>query len=185
MKNLQKYVDMIIIVDSYIYDFYIIIVFMKKIIAKILSLSAIFLAFVSCSFAIQYESKWSDNPMDTLTNMVDDANKWWYKIQDTALDEINDLEWINKKYKITNTLEYLRKNIDPYMQWAIYVWLVLATVVLIYMWFLLVTWWIHKSWDFSKLKTRFGYVVVWVLLLTWFYVILKVAVALINTIFAN
>lgn len=123
--------------------------------------------------------------MDTLESVVHDANGGQYKIQDTALDSVTDLQWdFGRQYKISNTLTYLRKNIDPYMQWAVYVWLVLATIVLIYMWFLMVTWWIHKSWDFSKLKSRFWYVVIWVLLLSGFYVLVKVVVALLNTIFA-
>lgn len=122
--------------------------------------------------------------MQIFENIVDEANEWQYAIQETALDWVSDLEWwYAREFKVSNTLDYIRKNLDPYMQWAVYVWLVLATVALIYSGFLLVTHWVHKQWDWTKVKTNIMYALLWVLLLSWFYFIIKVMVALITSIF--
>lgn len=157
---------------------------MLKII-KITILSFVILSFFSISFA-QHWRRWSrgSDPLQIFENIVDEANEWQYAIQETALDWVSDLEWwYAREFKVSNTLDYIRKNLDPYMQWAVYVWLVLATVALIYSGFLLVTHWVHKQWDWTKVKTNIMYALLWVLLLSWFYFIIKVMVALITSIF--
>ena len=68
-----------------------------------------------------YKGKWADNPMDTLSSMVDDANVGRYKIQDTALNNVNDDGNYERQYKVSNTLTYIKDNIDPYLQWAVYI----------------------------------------------------------------
>lgn len=156
---------------------------MKKNIIKLLSLFICSFAIFSFVWAV-YKWKWADNPMDTLSNMVSDANVGRYKIQETALDGISDENWVYPaQYKVSNTLTYIKNNIDPYLQWAVYIWLVAATIALIYMWFLLVTNSVTGAGDLSKLKSRIFYVIIWVLLLTWFYACFKIIVALINMIF--
>lgn len=157
---------------------------MLKII-KITIFSFVMLSFFSISFA-QHWRRWSrgSDPLQIFENIVDEANEWQYAIQETALDWVSDLEWwYAREFKVSNTLDYIRKNLDPYMQWAVYVWLVLATVALIYSGFLLVTHWVHKQWDWTKVKTNIMYALLWVLLLSWFYFIIKVMVALITSIF--
>jgi hypothetical protein len=155
---------------------------------KYIKASVLFLIFACLiwySFAQhgRWWDRWSD-PMQIFESIVDDANKWWYAIQETALDGVTDLEWsYSREFKITNTLDYLRKNLDPYLQRAVYVWLVLATVALIYSWFLLVTHWIHKAGDWTKVKTNVMYALLWVFLLSWFYFIIKIMVSLITSIF--
>jgi hypothetical protein len=116
--------------------------------------------------------------------MVDDANNDWYAIQETALDWISDMEWeYERSYKISNTLDYVRKNLDPYLQWAIYAWLVLATIGIIYIGFLIVTNALHKQWDWTKVKTNIMHILLWVFLLSGFYFIIKMVVALITAVF--
>ena len=132
----------------------------------------------------KYSSDWDNDPMTTMTNIISDANNWQYKIQETALDWITDLQWNHpQNYKITNTLDYIINNLDPYLQRAIYIWLVAAVVILIYLWFLMVTNWIHKAWEWKDISKKILNVVLWVLLLTWFYAIIKLFVGLINTVF--
>ena len=156
---------------------------MKKNIIKLLSLFVCSLAIISSVWAV-YKGKWADNPMETLSNMVGDANVGRYKVQETALDDISDNERIySSQYKISNTLNYIKNNIHPYLQWAVYVWLAGATIALIYMWFLLVTNSVSGGDDITKLKSRIFYVLIWVLLLTGFYALLKLIVAVINLIF--
>ena len=156
---------------------------MKKNIIKLLSLFICSLAIISSVWAV-YKWKWADNPMDTLDSMVSKANVGNYKIQDTALDGISDQNGTYPvRYKISNTLVYIKNNIDPYLQWAVYIWLVAATIALIYMWFLLVTNSVTGAGDLSKLKSRIFHVIIWVLLLTGFYAFLKIVVAIINMVF--
>lgn len=122
--------------------------------------------------------------METLWNVVSDANHWYYKIQNTALDGVSDRQGMyGGSFKITNTLEYFRQNINPYLQWAVYIWLVAATISLIYIWFLLVTNWVTWKWDFSKLKKNMVNVIIGVIILIWFYSLIKIVVAVINWVF--
>lgn len=154
-------------------------------IVKIFILSFTLFPLIWVSFA--QNGRWGNygsDPMQVFDTVVDNANAWWYAIQETALDWITDLEWwYSRSFKITNTLDYIRKNLDPYLQWAVYIWLVLATVALIYLGFLLVTHGIHNQWDWTKIKTNVMYVVLWVFLLTWFYFIIKIMVSLITSLF--
>lgn len=124
------------------------------------------------------------DPLVIFETMVDDANSDGYAVQETAMDWINDQEgWYERSYKISNTLDYVRKNLDPYLQWAIYAGLVLATIWIIYVWFLIVTNAIHKQWDWTKVKTSIIHILLWVFLLSWFYFIIKMVVALITAVF--
>jgi len=148
----------------------------------ILSFVVFSLIWVSLAQNGRWWDRWSD-PMQIFESIVDEANEW-SAIQETALDWVTDLEWwYSREFKISNTLDYIRKNLDPYLQWAIYIWLVLATIALIYSGFLLVTHWLHKQWDWTKVKTNIMYTLLWVLLLSGFYFIIKVMVALITSIF--
>lgn len=129
--------------------------------------------------------KYGKDPTVILDTVVSKANQD-YEIQETALDGItNDQWWYAKEYKIANTLEYLKNNIQPYIQWALYVWLTCAVILLIYNWFLMVTGSIHKEWDSDKIKKNVTNIVIWVIVLTWFYTIIKLMVAIINTIFGS
>ncbi len=155
--------------------------FMKKIFLLIITFFCIF----GISFA-QHDSWWDrgSDPLTIFESIVDDANDDQYKIQETALDGISDQQWsYAKEFKITNTLDYVRKNLDPYLQRIVYAGMVLATIALIYIWFMLVTNSVHKQWERSKLKSSFMYVLVGVFLLSWFYFIIKLIVALIASIF--
>jgi len=153
---------------------------MKKNILKLFLLCLCW--FVLCPFSLwEYNGRWADDPMQTLSEIVDENNSTRYAVQRTALDWVSDSEWTYlRAYKISNTLEYFRKNIDPYLQWAVYVWLALATIALIYMWFLMVTNSVTWAGDMSKLKSRIIYVVIWVLLLTGFYAAIKIIIAVFN-----
>lgn len=153
---------------------------------KFLSLFVFSLAIFWISFA-QHGKRWNywSDPMQIFNTFVDDANNEWnYNIQETALDWVTDQQWgYARSFKVANTLDYIRNNLDPYIQRAIYVGLALAVIALIYLWFLLVTGWIHKEWDWSKIKSKVMYIVIGVFLLSGFYFIIKLMVALITSLF--
>lgn len=137
-------------------------------------------------FTVSYAASWwtpESDPFQVLESVKEKANEK-YRIQETALDQITDEQWsYARQYKITNTLDYLRQNIYPYLQWVVYIWLVAAVVLIIYNWFLMVTNWIHNQWDMSKIKKNLMNVVIWVVLLTWFYFILRLILAILTSIF--
>lgn len=143
-----------------------------------------FLSMPLLSFAQEWSwGKYWDNPISIVDNVVKEANED-NKIQQTALDGVTDTQWsYASEFKIANTLDRLRKNINPYLQRAIYIWLSVAVILLIYNGFLMVTNAIHKEGEFSKIKNRFIYILIGVILLTSFYFIIKLVVGLINSLF--
>lgn len=146
--------------------------------------SFVFLFSVSSISLAQTESwgRYGADPITILDKVVDEANEDT-KIQQTALDGVSDVGSYARQYKIANTLDWLRNNINPYLQWMIYIWLSLAVILLIYNGFLMVTHSIHGEWDIAKLKKRFIYIAIGVILLTGFYFIIKLVVSLLNSIF--
>lgn len=147
-----------------------------------------FILIISVLTSLSYAASWwstESNPFDVLEAVKDKANET-YRIQETSLDQITDEAWAyHKDYKITNTLDYIRQYIYPYLQWVVYIWLVVAVILIIYNWFLMVTNWIHGQWDMAKVKKNLMNIVIWVILLTWFYFILRLMVAIITSIFGG
>lgn len=157
---------------------------MKKLCTVILFCS---LFLLNVGVFAEQESRWwyGNDPLEVLDRVVGEANKN-VQFQETALDNISDKEGsFQSQYKIANTLDYLRINIAPYLQWAVYIWLVIAVILIVYNGFLMVTHTINNEGDFGKVKSRIWYIAIWVLLLTWFYAIIKLVVGLINSIFGT
>lgn len=158
---------------------------MKKFTKILLSL-LVFTTIFSFSYAQEWRwtNRWS-TPIQVFETFVDKTNdEWRYNVQDTALDWVTDLQWTYpRQYKISNTLDYIRQEIDPYLQRAAYIGLVASTVWLIICWFLLVTWWISKSSWFEKVKWKIFNALIWVFLLSWFYLVIKLFISIINMFF--
>ena len=158
---------------------------MKKFV-KIIVFFAVFIMMYSVSFAQEWRwwNRWS-SPFQIFDNIVGKSNEWHYDIQDTALDGITDLQWSYlPQYKISNTLDYITQNIAPYIQWAVYVWFVASTAWLIICGFLLVTGWLSKSSWFEKVKWKIINALLGVFVLSWFYLIIKLMVSIINMSFS-
>ncbi len=141
--------------------------------------------FVPCFAQQQSRGEYGDDPMMIVNKVVQKANQE-YKIQQSALDGATDTQWsYQSQYKIANTLDRLKNNIAPYLQWAVYIWLSLAGILLIYNGFLMVTNSIHGAWDMSKVKKNIMYIVIGVLLLTGFYFIIRLMAALLSALFGG
>ena len=109
-----------------------------------------------------------------------------YKIQQTALDSATDKQGsYQSQYKIANTLDWLKNNIAPYLQWMVYIGLAAATILLIYNGLLMVTNSLHGTGDITKLKKNISYIIIGVIILTGFYFIIRLVVALLSTIFGD
>ena len=154
---------------------------MKKFILLLLILYS---SLSSLSFAqSNNRGKYGADPIQILDTVVSNANTD-YKIQQTALDSATATQWsYASSYKIANTLDWLRNNINAYLQWAVYIGLSVAVILLIYNGFLMVTNAIHKEWETAKVKKNIINLVIGVIVLTGFYFIVKLAVSLINSIF--
>lgn len=142
-----------------------------------------FYLFPMCLLAASSRGKYGGDPIQILDNVVSEANKD-YKIQQTALDSATDKQWwYESQYKIANTLDWFRQNINPYLQWAVYIWLSAAVILLIYNGLLMVTNAVHKEGETAKIKKNIMNIVIGVVVLTGFYFIIKLTVSIINSIF--
>lgn len=115
----------------------------------------------------------------TPSEIFDDLMKW-SKTQDTALDNVDPKEWrFDSQYVIANTLDSLRKNIYPYMQWILYIWLAAATILIIITgWQLVVS--LQSGYDTKKAIERLKNIGIWVWVLTGFYFILRIFMAVLT-----
>ena len=158
---------------------------MKNFTKIILWISSI-LALFSVSYAQEWKrADWWSSPFQVFENVVWEANEGGDGVQKTAINWVTDLEWwYARQYKISNTLDYLRLHIGPYLQRVVYVAFVLSTAWLIIAWFILVTWWIWKtSTSFEKVKSRIINAMLWVFVASGFYIIIKIMMSIVNTFF--
>jgi hypothetical protein len=151
---------------------------------KQLTLYIIIFLWVSINFIYAEQwvstSKRQGNPMQMLDNFAHKVNKE-DRIQDTALNDISNIQWqYASEYKITNTLDSIRIQIAPYIQWTMYIWLSLAVLWIIYNGFLMVTNSIHENGTSEKVKNRIINICIGVGLLTWFYIIIQLLLASIS-----
>jgi len=108
------------------------------------------------------------------------------RVQDTRLDNINNTQIgnakIGKQYQIARTFARLAtqdNGVTPYIQWIIYIWMVWATILLAWNWFLLVT-----GKKINETKENIKYIILWVIIMSGFYAIITIVTAIINYFFA-
>lgn len=80
-------------------------------------------------------------PLDIVEGIVNQA-QGSFEIQNTKLNNVNAKSSSishGGKYKITGTLDRIRNNIQPYLQWMVFLGLTLAVILLIWNGFHLVT----------------------------------------------
>ena len=124
------------------------------------------------------------SPTAILDTVVYKANKE-YRIQETQLDWITSKAetYSTQSHPLTNTLYYVKNRIHPYLQRILYIGLAAATVLLIYNGFLLVTNAVHESGEFSKIKTNLIHIGIGVIILTGFYFLIDLIVAVVSFLF--
>ena len=122
----------------------------------------------------------------TLTKKIwEDTNKT-DPVQNTDLDGVNSKGscaelglWATSNFTITKTLCYLKEHINDYLQYAVYFWLVAATIFLIRNWFRIVTSQDREA-QMKKFIKNLKYIAIWVILITGFYYIIDVFVSFVN-----
>ncbi len=129
---------------------------------------------------------WNE-PIKILDTIKDKANKDnQYTIQDTALD--NTVEHVGPsshggEYRLLATLEAVNTKINVYLQWITYVGLSIATILLIFNGFMMVTHAIHNSWDLSATKKNISKIIVGLVIMLGFWAIIKFILAVVNMLF--
>lgn len=126
------------------------------------------------------------NPVKLLDTIYFNANsKRSEEVQRTQYDPVSSIGGNcapDGRFTISNTLCSLKSLSGSYLQYIIYIWLTVATIMIIRNWFKLVT-----SQDREKqiraFRTNLVYIVIWVILLIWFYYILDFFVSTTNLIF--
>lgn len=107
----------------------------------------------------------------------------------TKLDQVTKTQgaFHNANYpglKIASTLDQVREHIAPYLQWVAYLALAWATSLIIYNGLRLVLSPLSPD-EAAKVKSRMTYIVLGVLLVTGFYFILKIILAIYYDIFVR
>ena len=164
IKSFDKIIIKYIIL-RYFYDFYIIVMF-KKILFLLLSFCLIFF-WTSNVFAW-----WKSTPWWVVEDLHDSD------IQKTSLNDVWwSSQWINW------TLTSIKWHSNGYIQWLWFIWLAIALILIIYNGMLLL--W-NFSWEdkLAKAKKRFLSLILWVIILTSWYVIIKLVMSLISQIFS-
>ena len=126
------------------------------------------------------------NPVKIITEIRDNANKdRTNTIQKTDLDPVTSkysiCEWIapDSRFTFTRTLCFIKNNIWDYLQYAVYIWLVAATIFLIRNAFQIVTA-ENKEKQMETFKKNLRRIVIWVVLLTAFYYIIDIFASVVN-----
>lgn len=140
------------------------------------------LAFSLLSFSYAEWWDWDQWPVkrwsrDASPNDVLDQVREWRGVQDTQLDHVQRQPW----WSVEWTLDWVRMEIWTYINWAVFIGLSIAVILIIYNWLLLVTTSMNES-VLEKVKTRLMYLWVWVLIMTGFYVIIQLVMSLLANI---
>ncbi len=101
---------------------------------------------------------------------------WWIQseVQDTAID---DAEWEG----VMGTLESVGESIWPYIDWAVYIWLTVAVILLIYNGIYLIIN-SRNEWALGEIKKRILYIWGGLFLVLGFYLVLQLITSLIANI---
>ena len=128
----------------------------------------------------------NDTPENFLNRIVQTSNSN-FKSQKTQLDDVSAASSFSGKYKITSTLENISTQIEPYLQWITFIGMTAGVILLARNGFKLVT---NSSGmvdggDLKTVKGNIQNIVIGIVLLTWFVVIIKIIVWLLNFFFSK
>ena len=128
----------------------------------------------------------NDTPENFLNRIVQTSNSN-FKSQKTQLDDVSAASSFSGKYKITSTLENISTQIEPYLQWITFIGMTAGVILLARNGFKLVT---NSSGmvdggDLKTVKGNIQNIIIGIVILTWFVVIIKIIVWLLNFFFSK
>lgn len=130
---------------------------------------------------LTHASKRAQDPIHLMDNFAHGVNTGT-KIHSTALNDFNPAQWsYAREYRITNAFDEMRKQIAPYLQWIMFLGLSIAVIAIIYNGFLMVTKPLgNDGGDAGAVKQRIINIAIGICLLTGFYVIIQMILAIIS-----
>ncbi len=163
---------------------------MKKL--KLLSwilLFAFWILSLNYSLASGSNSKWVNyegDPEQFVESVQSIANKDFH-IQETKLDNITSRSigggQRSSAFKITGTLEWIRMNIFPYIQWTVFIGLSIGAIMLIWNGFKLVTQSLSGE-KAAEVKKDIQSVLIGIVILTGFLAIIQLTLGVLNIFFS-
>lgn len=155
---------------------------------KIFGMLVLFSMFVWMSVQQTFAWNFENGAVWILDSVNDEANKKVFsEVQNTDLDVVtsksSDCDWIapGTRFTITRTMCSIKANMKDYIQYVMYFGLAAATFFLIRNGFKIVTS-SDREKQISAFKKNLWYIVIWVLLLTWFYYVIDIFVSVVNLI---
>ena len=126
----------------------------------------------------QWRDSYNAEPKDVLDHVVNRLNEWNNdKIIRSELDKVSEDDGIYwDEFAIANTLESVRNNIAVYLQWLSFMAMVAATILIIYNGLRLVLSPMQAD-EAANVKKRMWYIVLGLLVATWFYFLIKVTLS--------
>lgn len=148
----------------------------RFLVAALFSLGLLLLAGLISYTGAQWRwAKYSSNPITILDNVINQADTY---VIDTALNRVTELEWgYTPEYKISNTLDSIRIRIPVYVQWLVFVTLVMAAMLIIYNGFLLVASPLSST-EIVTVKKRMMYIIAGIAMVSGFYFILRITLSI-------
>lgn len=143
--------------------------------------------FAQTQWEVKCEGWWrwcfsdSNDPLVILKEVVDNDDS---DIVETKLDTVNNTAIYWPAFTLAGTLESIRQQMSPYVQWIAFIGLAAAVIMIIYNWVLLVSTPLSPD-QVASVKKRMIYIASWVALITWFYFIMKILLAVFVDIFVK
>ncbi len=152
---------------------------MKKLLYVYFGIVVTILSVAWVNASTSSRGNYGTSPTEVLDRVVGEANIET-RIQDTQLDRISGIrDWqFASKYQIANTLDSIRVQIAPYLQWFMFIGLSIATVMIIITGFQLVTS-VQSGSDTKKASARIKNIAIGIIIMTWFYVITRLFMSLV------
>lgn len=121
-----------------------------------------------------------DSPADILGNVYYNANKdWTLSSQFNTLARPGYAVWTcGTENKICLAVEAVRAAISPYINFAVFIVLFIAVILIIYNWFNLVIW----KWDAKEIteaKTKIFNIILWIIIISWFVIIIRMLMSVV------
>lgn len=170
-KNLEFEINKCI---YYIFNYYYPLMFKYRI-KKLLGIIIILTTSITVNFSFAQENNSSNRINQDVDWMIESV---WSMKSDVQNTKYNEISW----WWIKWTLESVSELTTPYINWMIYIWLAMAIILIIFNWLLIVLAPANDSYV-SKVKSRMIYIIMWIVVLTWSAVIIRIVLAIIQNLF--
>lgn len=158
------------------FEFYTIIFCNMKLLSLLLLYSTMTISLVRAGSRWVYDGY--DSAEKVLDTVVDNAKT---NIIESKFDNVINKWTFGQDKKISGTLDSIRDNISFYLNRVLFLGLTWATILIVYNGFLMVFTPITGD-QLDTVKKRIINILIWVVVMTWFYFIIKVSLSIMNMI---